>query len=101
MRHGKLITEESNWAKTERDKNKKLHNALVEAKANGDYYETIDEIKAMPLEEVAKRLRTIKSPDNSLRNAYDWTALDNARWERLAWRARQLGISNPFTLVKN
>ena len=98
MRHGKLVTEEANIAKTQRETNARLWNSMQEAKANGDYCETVEELKTLTLEEVTKRLREIKGINKGFS---DWTDLDNVRWPRLAWRAKQLGVSNPFTLTKN
>ena len=97
MRHGKLITEESNIAKRQRDKHVRLRNALQQAKANGVYVESDTEIKSLPLDEVAKRLKEISGN----KSVHNWTDLDNARWERLTWRAKKLGVSNPFTLIQN
>ena len=101
MRHGKLVTEEANIAKTEREQNARLWRAAQEAVANGEHFETEAEIRSLSLEEVAKRLKAISCPDNPLKNCYDWTDLEKARWKRLEWRAKQLGVWNPFTLIKN
>ena len=102
MRHGKLVTEEANIAKTEREQNARLWRAAQEAVANGEHFETEAELKSLTLEEVAKRLKEIVHPvDNPHRSRYEWTAFEEARWKRLEWRARQLGIRNPFTLIKN
>ena len=97
MRHGKLITEESNIAKRQRDKHVKLRKAMQEAKASGVPVESDTEIKSLSLEEVAKRLTAISNN----KSVHNWTDLDNARWERLTWRAKRLGINNPFSLIKN
>ena len=97
MRHGKLITEECNIAKRQCDKHIKLSKALQKAKASGVLVESDAEIKSLSLEEVAKRLTKIQSN----KSVHDWTDLDNARWQRLAWRAKHLGVNNPFSLIKN
>lgn len=99
MRHGKLATEEANMAKTQREANAHLWNALHEAQAKGEYFETIEEVKSLSLEEVSKRLKEIKGDQS--KGFSDWTTLDNARWQRLAWRAKYFGFNNPFTLTKN
>ena len=83
--------------KMQDDKAKRLHAARREAEADGDLFESDEEIKTMPLKEVAKRLREI---DNG-RSLTNWTDIDEARWERLAWRAKRLGVSNPFSLTKD
>ena len=98
MRHGKLITEESNIAKTQRDENARLWEALQQATANGDHFETVEEVKSLSLDEVTKRLKELKNK-NEL--GCKWPDLDEIRWQRLAWRAKHFGFSNPFVLVKN
>lgn len=98
MQRGKLATEQANIAKTEREENARLWKAIQEAKANGEYFESDNEIRTLPLEKLVQHLKQINRPDNS---PYDWTPLEQARWKRLAWRAKQLGFDNPFALIQN
>lgn len=100
MRRGKMATEEANWDKTARQENERLLAVIVDAQEGS--YETDDEIKTLPLEEVSKRLKEIYQPvDNPYKGFSDWTDLDRVRWQRLSWRARRLGVFNPFSLLSN
>ena len=96
MIYGKGAHMAANGAKLQYDEGKRLYAGRKEAEEKGQLFESDEEIKTMPLEEVAKRLRQIRAKAYS-----DWTNTDNARWERLAWRAKRLGVHNPFTLIKN
>ena len=87
-----------NIVKRQLDDNANLWKGVQKAKTNGDYYESDTEIKSLSLDEVSKRLKEIKSRNELGRK---WPVLDEARWQRLAWRAKRLGFNNPFTLTKN
>ena len=99
MIYGKGAHMAANGAKLQYDESKRLYAGRKEAEANGELFESDEEIKTMSLEEVTKRLKEIKG---GIDKSYsDWTATEEARWQRLAWRAKRLGFNNPFTLTKN
>ena len=87
-----------NIAKRQREENAVLWQAVQEGIDDQRYYETDKELKTLTIKEVKNRLTVI-------RNKYDigdkWDKFDEARWQRLAWRARKLGFNNPFALAKS